>query len=177
MDDHSVASLLARAQSGDTRAFSELVATHRRPMWAVTLRITGNEHDAQDAMQDALVAAWQNLDKFRGDSAIGTWLYRIAANAALAVVRKRREVPVDEVPDYAGGPDIGDRVADRDMVQVALRALPDQFREAIVLREVGDLTYDAIAAHQGVPVATVKTRLNRARKMLLEELTKLRAGA
>jgi RNA polymerase sigma-70 factor (ECF subfamily) len=177
VDEHSVASLLSRAQSGDARAFSELVATHRRPMWAVSLRITGNEHDAQDAMQDALVAAWQNLDKFRGDSALGTWLYRIAANAALAVVRKRREMPVDEVPDYGGTPDVGDRVADRDMVQVALRALPDQFREAIVLREVGDLTYDAIAAHQGVPVATVKTRLNRARKMLLEELTKLRAGA
>ena len=177
MDDLGVSGLLARAQAGDSGAFAQLVKDHRRPMWGVSLQITGNEHDAQDAMQNALIAAWQNLEKFRGESALGTWLYRIAANAALAIVRKRRDTPVDQVPDYVGTPDVGDRIADRDLVQSALRVLPDQFREALVLREIGDLTYEAIAVHQGVPVATVKTRLNRARKMLLGELTKLRAEA
>lgn len=162
--------LVARARSGDERAFAELVDRHRAATWSVCLRITGDRHDAEDALQDALTAAWLHLDRFRGEARFGTWLYRIAANASLAVVRRRREVVVDELPVVASERDLAAEVAARDQVQAALAVLAPSFREALVLREVGDLTYQDIAAHQGVPVQTVKSRLSRARAALAEAL-------
>jgi RNA polymerase sigma-70 factor (ECF subfamily) len=169
------ARLLARARSGDAGAFERLVTAHSRRAWAVCYRITGNAHDAEDALQDALIAAWQHLDKFRGDARFGTWLHRIAANAALALLRRRRDLVMDELPVVAGeaghpGDDHAERFAEADRVEAALRTLPEDFRVAIVLREYGDLTYAEIAAHQGVPVQTVKSRLNRARTALAELL-------
>jgi len=131
------------------------------------LRITGEHYLAEDALQDALLAAWRNLDRFRGDSAVSTWLYRIASNAALAQVRRRREEMVESVPETAdewADPQHG--IAERDRVAEALRQVPPDFREALVLREYGDFTYEQIAAHQQVGVQTVKSRLNRARAAL-----------
>nr|WP_071935111.1 sigma-70 family RNA polymerase sigma factor [Rhodococcus pyridinivorans] len=90
------AELIERCRAGDRAAFAELVAPSRERVWAVCVRITGNRHDAEDALQDALIAAWQNLGRFRGTAASGTWLYRIASNAALAVVRTRRGEVLDE---------------------------------------------------------------------------------
>jgi len=98
---------------------------------------------------------------------VSTWLYRIASNAALAQVRRRREETVESVPETAdewADPQHG--VAERDRVTEALRHVPPDFREALVLREYGDFTYEQIAAHQGVGVQTVKSRLNRARAAL-----------
>ena len=91
--------LLDRAADGDARAFAALVARHRDRMWAVCVRITGHRHDAEDALQDALVAAWRALPTFRAEAKFSTWVHRIAANAALKVVARRREVPVEEVLD------------------------------------------------------------------------------
>jgi len=90
------AELIERCRAGDRAAFAELVAPSRERVWAVCVRITGNRYDAEDALQDALIVAWQNLDKLRGTAAFGTWLYRIASNAALAVVRTRRGEVLDE---------------------------------------------------------------------------------
>lgn len=160
---HDDSDLLARARAGDSRAFEDLVMPHRNRLWGVCLRVTGSTQDAEDALQDCLLAAWRNLDRFRGDAAVGTWLYRIAANAAVGVVRRRREV-VGEVPDRPDpAPAAEDVLVLRDEVEAALRLVPLDFRVALVLREYGDLTYDEIAAHQGVGVQTVKSRLNRAR--------------
>lgn len=157
------ADLIARVRAGDSAAFTELVAPHRTRLWGVCLRVTGSHTDAEDALQDCLLAAWRNLDRFRGEAAIGTWLYRIAANAAVAVVRRRREV-AGEVPDRADpATPTDDVLAVRDEIEAALRLVPTDFRVALVLREYGDLTYEEIAAHQGVGVQTVKSRLNRAR--------------
>lgn len=166
---------MARAQEGDKGAFTDLAGLHARRAWAVCYRITGSTHDAEDALQDALTAAWQHLDRFRGDARFGTWLHRIAANCALMVVRRRRELPVGDgsTGELAAmtAMDAFDRVLDVDLVQNALRGLPADFREALVLREYGDLSYEEIAVHQGVPVATVKTRLHRARRQLVDQLT------
>ncbi|MGV9714296.1 RNA polymerase sigma factor [Gordonia sp. NPDC003424] len=172
--------LLMRARDGDQRAFAELAGAHRNQVWAVCLNICGNQHDAEDALQNTLIAAWQNLHKFRGESRFSTWLHRIAANNALTVVRGRKantqltdfsdpEQPVtltddDDVPAF------DERVAVRDAVREALGRLPHDFREAVVLREFGDLSYADIAAHQGIGVQTVKSRLNRARTQLAEVL-------
>lgn len=164
--------LLERARTGDQNAFAELVGRYRGRTWAVCLRITGNQHDAEDALQNALTAAWQNLDKFRGDAKFSTWIHRIAANAALAVIRKRRDMPDENIDTNlaSSAPRIDERVVVVEAVQDALTKLPETFREAIVLREYAELTYSDIAAHQGVPVQTVKSRINRARTQLREIL-------
>jgi RNA polymerase sigma-70 factor (ECF subfamily) len=165
------AELLDLARDRDPQAFVDLVTRYRGPAWAVCLRITGNPHDAEDALQEALTAAWRNLDRFRGDARFGTWLHRIAANAALAVVRRRRDLPTDDDAFERAAP--GDAFAARDesdRIQTALRRIPEDFRVALVLREYGDLTYEEIAAHQGIPVQTVKSRLNRARRAMAELL-------
>ncbi len=164
--------LLDRARAGDQRAFGELVSRYKGRTWAVCLRIAGNPHDAEDALQNALTAAWQNLDKFRGDARFSTWLHRIAANAALAVIRKRRETPDENINQglASDAPRIDERVAVVEAVQSALSDLPEAFREAIVLREYAELTYADIATHQGVPVQTVKSRINRGRTQLREIL-------
>ena len=159
------AALVHRACAGDECAFVDLVAADRSAVWAVCLRITGNRSDAEDALQDTLLAAWRNLAQFRSDARFSTWLFRIAANAALAIVRRRPEVvETFDVVSVCGDP--GDRIADADRVQTALMALPETFRVALILRIYGDLSYEDIAVHQGIPVQTVKSRLWRARSMM-----------
>ena len=167
--------LLAKAKQGDQRAFNELLRPYRDRLWAVCLRTTGNRTDAEDALQDALIAIWQNLPKFRGEASIGTWAFRIASNASIALLRKRREVNVDDELSDAifDGSDESDHAEDhavRDRVQRALETLSEDFRVAIVLREYGDYTYEQIAEYQQVPVQTVRSRLNRARKQLKDAL-------
>jgi RNA polymerase sigma factor (sigma-70 family) len=163
------AALVRRARAGDERAFVELITAHRSTVWAVCLRITGNPHDAEDAAQDALAAAWRNIERFRADARFSTWLFRIASNAALAVVRRRHDTVEINAEDCVGG-DLGDRVTDADRVQRALMTLPEDFRVALVLRIYGDFSYDEIAVHQGILVQTVKSRLWRARSMLQDLL-------
>ncbi|NKT14568.1 sigma-70 family RNA polymerase sigma factor [Rhodococcus hoagii] len=160
--------LLALCRQGHETGFAELVGRYRHRLWSICFRVTGNREDAEEAVQDTLTSAWQNLHKFRGEAKVSTWLYRIAANASLAVVRKRKETVADfdviELEDPA--PLTADRVADVDAVRRALSELPEDFRVAIVLREFAEMSYADIAEHQGIPVATVKTRINRARTQL-----------
>lgn len=130
-------------------------------------------------MQNALIAAWQNLDKFQGQARFGTWFYRVVSNAALDIGRRKSRRPVIaydsdtelmDVGDFSVPP-VADRVVDTDAVRRALDALPPDFREAVVLREFADLTYAEIAEHQGVGVQTVKSRISRARSQLVTSLT------
>ena len=171
-DREEEALLLAAARGGDQQAFAQLVTASRSRLWAVCLQICGNAHDAEDALQDALISAWQHLDRFDGRARFSTWAYRIAANAALSRVRRRRDVPeedagVDEASPASG---VGEQVTTVMVVRRALADLPPAFREAIVLREYGGLDYQEIAEHQGIPVQTVKSRLSRARSALRETL-------
>jgi RNA polymerase sigma-70 factor (ECF subfamily) len=171
--------LLARCREGDQSAFADLVAPERRSAWSVALRIAGNREDAEDALQNALIAAWQNLHKFSGQARFGTWFYRIVANAALEVRRRNSAGvetefvdPTDLTALFASEsrPSVEDRVVDTDAVQRALAELSDDFREAIVLREFAGMSYAEIAAHQRIGVQTVKSRINRARAQLVELL-------
>lgn len=165
--------LVAWAQAGDGRAFAALVEPHRRMLESLCFRITGDRHEAEDALQSAVTAAWQHLDRFEGRAKMSTWLYRIAHNAALAHARKRRPDPTgdafDDVLSTAASPE---RVADVDAVRAALALLPPDFRAAIVLRDMLDLPYAEIAEVQGIGIDTVKSRISRARQAmhrLLEE--------
>lgn len=157
---------LARsAAEGDARAFTLLIEPYRQRTWAVCYRITGHQHDAEDALQDALTAAWRSLRQFRADAQFGTWLYRIATNAALRAVQRRREAPVDNVEDIpVPETPFSTTIVERDALQRALALVPPDFRTALVLREYADMTYADIAEYQGVGIQTVKSRLNRARR-------------
>jgi RNA polymerase sigma-70 factor (ECF subfamily) len=150
----------------------------------------GNDADALDATQDALVSALRALGRFDGRSSFGTWIYRIATNVCIDELRRRRRRPVtgyamdiadaaaaDEFshrqpgslsrpPRTGGGLDPADVVAARVDVDAALASLPVEFRTAVVLRDVCDLPYDEIAAIVGVPVGTVRSRIARARSAL-----------
>jgi RNA polymerase sigma-70 factor (ECF subfamily) len=167
-------SLVRAAAAGDAQAFTSLVEPHRQRTWAVCYRITGHREDAEDALQDALTAAWQNLARFRGDAQFGTWLHRIAANAALKLVQRRREAPVEAVDDIADAETpFSSTLAERDALQRVLTLLPPDFRTALVLREYADMSYADIAAYQGVGIQTVKSRLNRARHAVHDLLREL----
>ncbi len=162
--------LVRAAQSGDVAAFEALVTRHRTLIWSVCLRVTGNTYDAEDAMQDTLLATWRGIARFRGHSSFSTWIYRIASNAALSVVRRRREVPTEVVDDRFVERDFAQALADSDFVQQALKTVPANFRVALVLYEACDLSYAQIAEHQGIGIQTVKSRINRARQALLAVL-------
>lgn len=169
--DGTQALLIDGAIGGDAHAFESLVAQHRTMIWSVCLRITGNTYDAEDALQDTLLAAWRGIGRFRRDSSFGTWIYRIAANAALAVIRARRAADVEIPENFAPERDFAEQLAAADLVQQTLKFLPEDLRVALVLRELCDFTYAQVAEYQGVPVATVKTRINRARHAFEEALS------
>ncbi|MCQ4627803.1 sigma-70 family RNA polymerase sigma factor [Corynebacterium sp. CCUG 65737] len=172
MDRDTEKQLVARAQNGDEKAFSELVRDANRRMWAVAMSVTGNQHDAEDAMQNAMISAWKNIERFKPEARFSTWLYRITSNAALDIMRKKRELPDDEAgaEEADSAAPIQQRVTTTMVVREALESLDPDFKEVLVLREYASLSYDEIAAHQGIPVATVKSRLNRARGRLKEAL-------
>ncbi len=159
------ADLLAWAQEGDEQAFTRLIEPHRDVLYAVCYRVCGNPQDAQDALQNAMLAAWRNIARFQGRSKLSTWMYRIAHNAALATVRKKVATPASDL--IMDGPAVRSADASVDDVQAvrwALAQIPPDFRAALVLREYHDLTYAEIAEIQGIKVETVKTRIARGRQ-------------
>lgn len=167
--------LIALAQQGDHRAFAELARDAQRRMWAVALTVTGNQHDAEDALQNALTAIWRNLDRFEPRARFSTWAYRITSNAALQVVRSRRETldPDAGLEEASTDSAVDSQVTSAMVVRTALAQLPDDFRQALVLREYGGLSYQEIAEQQAIPVQTVKSRINRGRTQLRAALVEL----
>lgn len=169
--------LVTLAQGGNERAFAELISPYQSLMYGVCFRVTGSEHDALDAVQDAMLAAWRFLGRFEHRSRFSTWLYRIAHNAALASAQKKVPQPVDvdamPSPPARSSPDA--EVADSEALQWALARIPPEFRAALVLREYAGFGTEEIAEIQGVEVTTVRTRIARARKALAALLTE--AGA
>lgn len=164
--------LVQAAQAGDRRALDSLLRRHHARIHAVCRRIAGNDADAQDATQEALLAIVRGLPRYDGRAAFSTWAYRVATNACLDELRrrKRRPVPVDEVFDV-GVPDRGgDRVADRLLVDEALEQLPEDYRAAVVLRDLCDLDYAQIAEALGIPPGTVRSRIARGRAALADLL-------
>ncbi|ADP83713.1 RNA polymerase, sigma-24 subunit, ECF subfamily [Pseudofrankia inefficax] len=166
--------LVARAAAGDRSAFDRLVGPYQRQLWAVCRRITGDDQDADDALQNALVAAWTSLPGFEGRSRLSTWLHRVATNAALDEVRRRsrRPAPVAELPveAVAAEPALADRVADRLAFDAAVATLAAPFRATLLLRDVCGLSYLEIARERGIPVDTVKSQLHRGRQAVAARL-------
>jgi RNA polymerase sigma-70 factor (ECF subfamily) len=143
---------------------------------AVCRRLTGNEADANDAAQEALIAIVRGLPRFDGRSSVGTWVYRIATNAALDELRRRRRRPlpsgVESIELATGAHHTGTEqaTADRLALEAALATLPEEFRVAVVLRDVADLDYADIAEVLGIPPGTVRSRIARGRAALADRL-------
>lgn len=175
--------LIAAARDGDRSSLDQLLRRHYDQIFAVCRRVTGSESDAADAAQEAMIAIVRGLPRFDGRSTFATWAYRIATNASLDELRRRRRRPIigidgtdrgdDAPPVEHADPDSGvrvDAIGDRMLLDDALAALAEDFRVAVVLRDVGDLDYNEIADVLGVPVGTVKSRIARGRAALAVSL-------
>ncbi len=164
--------LVVRAQEGDVRAFEALARRHQAVLYRLAVRVMGDHAEAEDALQEALLDAWRRIDRFRGDSAFSTWMYRVVTNRCIAMLRRRRPVPVEAVDDRVPAPDSPERAAEADASMVALgdalRALPDDLRICWVLREFEGLGYTDIAEITGASEDAVRGRIHRARTRLAE---------
>ena len=167
--------LVARARDGYLDAYELLVQRHSAMAYRVALRLTGNHHDAQDVAQEALIAAWQNLDRFEGGSSFSTWLYQIVTRRALnKVTRGADDRSLDLLADRAdaamGTADKAERKLAVDAVSDALLALPFPQRTVIVLHHFEGLSYAEVANVTGATEPAVRSHLFRARRALAKTL-------
>jgi RNA polymerase sigma-70 factor, ECF subfamily len=166
--------LLRAHVDGDRDAFTQLVKRHRDRLWAVALRTIGDREDAADALQEALISAYRSAHRFRGDSAVTTWLHRIVVNACLDRVRRRNvrpTVPLPENEPMPVAPVDSDTALD---VRAALAQLPVEQRAALVLVELQGYSVAEAAAILDVAEGTVKSRCARGRARLASLLGYLR---
>jgi len=185
MMPREVADVVAAAKDGDREAFDELVRLTYADTYTLAHRLTGNEEDARDVVQEAYLRAYRGLRRFRGDAQFSTWMYRITANCAATHLGRRsrhRHDELDEsVPVVDPHPDHDPQLrADADdlrsRLKVALDALPPRLRAVVVLRDVYDLPHEAIAAELGISESAAKVRLHRARNKLRDQLFGRREG-
>ena len=178
--------LLARAKKGEIAAFESLMTAYENRIYSLALRSTGSEQDAADITQEVFLRAWKNLDSFRGDSSLSTWLYRVTPNLCVDFARKKAAegMPTSIDDEESPAADLADasRMAQpeaaaenselREELQFALAQLSEEHRRVVLLRDVAGMTYTDIARTLGLEEGTVKSRLARARaslrKILLE---------
>ncbi|WP_346836844.1 RNA polymerase sigma factor RpoE [Microbulbifer sp. SAOS-129_SWC] len=183
--------LVERVQKGDKRAFDLLVLKYQHKIVAVVSRFIKDHAEVQDVTQEAFIKAYRALANFRGDSAFYTWMYRIAINTAKnhLVSRSRRppssDVDLEDAEYYSGADLLRDNETPegelfRDQLEAAvheaIRALPEDLRSAVTLREMEGLSYEEIAEVMGCPVGTVRSRIFRAREAIDRTVQAVLAG-
>lgn len=167
--------LIARCRAGDRDAHFRIYKLYARAMYNVSYRITGREEDAEDALQEAFISAFNSLDHYRGDATFGAWFKRIVVNKSINVLKKRKhellpedeywDVPEDETPqDYKEELTI-------DRVKKAIGELPDGYRTVLSLYLLEGYDHQEIAEIVGISESTSKSQLNRAKGKLREKLT------
>jgi len=166
--------LVDRSLRGDTAAFGALIMRYRRQVVGVAYRLCGNSAQAEDMAQEAFVRVWDKLSTFRPEGNFRGWLYRIAANLTVDMLRKQRPmIDIEQIPVVAPtqGPEAAFLRKERtDAIRAALLRLPVHSRMILVLREYEELSYQEIADALDLPLGTVKSRLNDARRRLKDEL-------
>jgi RNA polymerase sigma-70 factor (ECF subfamily) len=167
--------LVDAAQRGDHEAFGGLVRMHQKRMYAVARAIVTVHEDAEDAVQEAFVRAYQALDRFNPEQAFGAWLNRIVANAALDIARRRKVRTTEELTDTFAGAfrDPGESDELRRRLADALRMLPDRMRSVIVLHDVEGFAHAEIGAMLSIPEGTARSDLHHARQRLRKLLANL----
>lgn len=170
------------AQNGDQTAFGHLVEQYQKKVFALTIRMCPTPELAEEAAQEAFLSAWQGLPFFRGDSAFSTWLYRLASNACVDLMRKENrhqgpspddETTYTDIPDTAPTPEkLAEQKELRAQIEAGLQSLPAEYRAVLLLREIQQLSYDEIAEVLSLDLGTVKSRISRGRKQLRNFLVK-----
>ncbi len=182
--------LIKLSLAGDTRAFEELAVKYQHKIYNLAYRYMGNDEDASDMAQEALIKAYRSLATFKGDSSLGTWLYRITTNVCLDELRKRKRtlhmISMDEpvattdgdeierdIPDPSPTADIIYQYKETEVyLQSLINMLKPEQKTVIILRDVMDLTYEEIAEVLNCSVGTVKSRLSRGREVLRKKIGK-----
>lgn len=150
-----------------------LLARHYDRLYAVCRRLAGNDADAADACQEALMAIVRGLERFDGRSSFRTWSYRVATNACLDELRRRSRRPLSLVEDYeptTDVPGLDQQVADRVTLDDLWMQIPEEFRAPVVMRDVAGMDYAEIAEALGLPPGTVRSRIARGRRHLARHL-------
>jgi len=169
--------LILRCQQGDEAAFEALIHLHEKKVYALCRRMCRDEDDALEAAQDTFLAVWRGIGSFRADAQFSTWLYRLATNACLDLLRREKkrggDVSLDDAEarldpaDSAPQPEEAvERAETQRLVREGLYALPDHYRQVLILRELEQLSYAEIAEATQLDVGTVKSRISRARTAL-----------
>lgn len=173
--------LIARAQRGDAAAFETLMSAYEKKVYCLCLRMMGNPHDGEDAAQEAMLRIWQNIGRYRGESALSTWIYRVAASTCTDAIRKRARQsqpslealgeegydPKDDAPSPQEQAEESERDA---AMRRAIDSVPEQMRSVFLLRDVHGLSVEATANALHLPRGTVKSRLARAREKVAAAL-------
>ena len=158
--------LVTRARAGESAAFETLIIRHRERVLNLAFQLLRDRDEAEDVAQDAFANAFAGLKNFRGEAQFSTWIYRITFN--LCVHRKRRARPTEEFEENRHGGRGEDTALTKVLVEETLQQLSPPLRAALILREMHDLSYEEIADVLQIPVGTVRSRLNEARRQFRE---------
>lgn len=187
MSDETDETLVADAKNGNADAFGRLVKKYERYVGTLALSVVRNREDAFDVSQESFLKAWHHISEFDGKCSFSSWLYRITKNTAydhLRSSKRRASVPLETTDDdgETASLDIPDenestrpesaalKREEKKVLYDAIESLEDEHREIILMRDIGEMTYDEIAKRLDLELGTVKSRLFRARKALREEL-------
>ena len=168
--------LVTRAKNGERNAFSELVCIHAQGVRNVIYRMCGDAQIAEDAAQETFFQAWLHFASYRPQRSLRNWLYRIAVNAATDMLRKEKRILPNalddlQLQDPQPGPEALFTQEERTaLVQKAVLSLPEASRAVLVLKEYEGMSYHEIADALDIPMGTVMSRLNYARKLLKDKL-------
>lgn len=181
-------SILAACRRGEISAFEQLVLRHQKAMYNVAYRISGNEADAAEIVQEAFLSAWRKIKEFRGDSKLSTWLISITVNQARTRWQQNRQKSSRETPleigDDDGRPPLQPASSEASPLELlereqlgkilerCIKALDEAFREVMVLRDIREMAYDEVSAALGIREGTVKSRLFRAREAVRDCVTR-----
>ena len=169
--------LIARLQKRDEAAFEELIRQYEKKVYTLCFRMCSNSEDAEEAAQDAFLALWRGIDRFRQESSLSTWIYRLATNACIDTLRRRKkqsgsislddeELFVDAVDTSPQPQETVEHREARKLLQEGLSALPEEYRKVLILREIEGLSYTEIAECASLELGTVKSRISRGRSLL-----------
>ena len=172
--------LIQAARNGNQAAFGELVQQYQKRVFALAVRMCPTPELAEEAAQEAFLAAWQGLPFFRGDSAFATWLYRLTSNACVDLLRKENRHQGPSLDDETVSAEVPAPTPEkaveqqelRRQIEAGLQTLSPEHREVLILREIQQLSYDEIADVLSLDLGTVKSRINRGRRQLREFLLK-----
>ena len=178
--------LVKKSQSGDVESFELLISAYDKRAYNIAYRVMGNEEDAKDMAQEALLRIFRSIKDFKGQSSFSTWLYRIVTNVCLDELRRRKnekyvsmdstiqtdsgELHMELCSDKETPESVYERVEQRELIKSAISELNEDYKSVIVLRDVQGFSYEEISNMLDCSLGTVKSRINRARNMLRERL-------